>query len=159
MREQSLKSKKLRSEHSRRVISGICLARWKRTFKSSVAAISTAEYPAGFRCSEPAKAVSGVLQQEYQSIQTSLGNGDSTATSPDALNTDLLDLRHKLQEARLRYTEDHPDVVQLKDKISKMEKLKQDIDSEITANQQPAKTTSDVDPGAALQVQHGSLLP
>jgi polysaccharide chain length determinant protein (PEP-CTERM system associated) len=99
------------------------------------------------------------LQQEYQSIQASLGNGDSTATSPDALNTDLLDLRHKLQEARLRYTEDHPDVVQLKDKLSKMEKLKQDIDSEITANQQPAKTTSDVDPGAALQVQHGSTSP
>jgi len=99
------------------------------------------------------------LQQEYQSIQTSLGNGDSTATSPDALNTDLLDLRHKLQEARSRYTEDHPDVVQLKDKLSKMEKLKQDIDSEITANQQPAKTTSDVDPGAALQVQHGSTSP
>ena len=99
------------------------------------------------------------LQQEYQSIQTSLGNGDSTATSPDALNTDLLDLRHKLQEARLRYTEDYPDIVQLKDKISKMEKLKQDIDSEITANQQPAKTPSDVDPGAALQVQHGSTSP
>jgi uncharacterized protein involved in exopolysaccharide biosynthesis len=37
-----------------------------------------------------------------------------------------------------------------------MEKLKQDIDSEITANEQPAKTTSDVDP---LQVQHGSTSP
>jgi polysaccharide chain length determinant protein (PEP-CTERM system associated) len=96
------------------------------------------------------------MQQQYQGIQASLGNGNSTATSPDALNDDLLNLRHKLQEARLRYTEDYPDVVQLKDKISKMEKLKQDIDSEITANEQPAKTTSDVDP---LQVQHGSTSP
>jgi polysaccharide chain length determinant protein (PEP-CTERM system associated) len=99
------------------------------------------------------------LQQEYQSIQASLGNGSSTATTPDALNNDLLDLRHKLQEARSRYTEDYPDVIELKDKISKMEKLKQDIDSEIAANEQPAKTTRDVDPGAALQVQHGSTSP
>ena len=88
------------------------------------------------------------LQQEYQAIQASLGNGNSTATTPDTLNKDLSDLRHQLQEARLRYTEDYPDVVQLKDKISKMEKLKQDIDSEIAANEKSAKTTSDVDPGA-----------
>jgi succinoglycan biosynthesis transport protein ExoP len=99
------------------------------------------------------------MQQQYQAIQATLGNGNSAATSPDALNDDLLNLRHKLQAARLRYTEDYPDVVQLKDKISKMEKLKQDIDSEITANEQPAKTTSDVDPGAALEVQHGSTSP
>ena len=99
------------------------------------------------------------LQQEYQSIQASLGNGNSTATTPDSLNRDLLDLRHKLQEARLRYTEDYPDIVQLKDKISRMEKLKQGIDSEIAANEKPAKATSDVDPGAAVEVQRGSTSP
>ena len=99
------------------------------------------------------------MQQQYQAIQASLGNGNSTATSPDALSNDLLDLRRKLQAARLRYTEDYPDVVQLKDKISKMEKLKQDIDSEITAKEQPAKTPTDVDPGAAVEVQHGSTSP
>ena len=116
------------------------------------------------------------LLQEYQSIQQSLGNGDSTVTSPDTLNKDLLDLRHQLLEARSRYTDDYPDVVQLKDKISKMEKLKQDInseiaanekpaetasdvDSEITANEKPAKTTRDVDPGAAEEVHRGSTSP
>jgi len=99
------------------------------------------------------------MQQEYQAIQATLGNGTLAATSPDALNDDLLNLRHKLQEARLRYTEDYPDVVQLKDKVSKMEKLKQDIDSEISANEQPAKSTGDVNPGAGLQVQHGSTSP
>src|SRR6202161_1676057 len=40
-----------------------------------------------------------------------------------------------------------------------MEKLKQDIDSEITAKEQPAKTPTDVDPGAAVEVQHGSTSP
>ncbi|MGA7622936.1 MAG: GNVR domain-containing protein, partial [Candidatus Acidiferrales bacterium] len=95
------------------------------------------------------------LQQEYQSIESSLNSGNSTAATPNTLNKELAELRRQLQEARLRYTEDYPDVVQLKDKISKMEKLKKDIGSEITANQEPAKT-SDIDPGAAVEVQHGS---
>jgi polysaccharide chain length determinant protein (PEP-CTERM system associated) len=99
------------------------------------------------------------LQQQYQAIQVSLGNGNSTPTSPDTLDKDLTDLRRQLQEARLRYTEDYPDVVQLKDKIAKMEKLKQDINAEIAANAKPAKTTSDVDPAAAVSVEHGSTSP
>src|ERR1019366_5057396 len=99
------------------------------------------------------------LQQQYQSVQASLGNGNSTATSPDTLDKDLTDLRRQLQEARLRYTEDYPDVVQLKDKIAKMETLKRDINAEITANEKPAKTTNDVDPAAAVSVEHGSTSP
>jgi len=99
------------------------------------------------------------LQQEYQSIQASLGNGNSLGTSPDTMKKDLSDLRRKLQEARLRYTEDYPDVVQLKDKISKMEKLKQDVDSELTTNEKPGKATSEVDPAAAIEVQRGSTSP
>jgi polysaccharide biosynthesis transport protein len=99
------------------------------------------------------------LQQEYQAIQASLGNGSSTTTTPDSLNKDLMDLRHQLQEARSRYTEDYPDVVALKDKISKMEKLKREMDSEIAANAKSAKTAGDVDPGSAVQVEHGSTSP
>ena len=99
------------------------------------------------------------LQQQYQSIQASLGNGSSTPASPDTLDKDLADLRRQLQEARLRYTEDYPDVVQLKDKIAKMQKLKQDISAEIVANGKPTKTTSEVDPAAAVSVEHGSTSP
>jgi uncharacterized protein involved in exopolysaccharide biosynthesis len=75
------------------------------------------------------------------------------------LDKELSDLRHQLQEARSRYTEDYPDVVQLKDKISQTEKMKQDIDAEIAANEKPAKTTTDVDPAAAVSVEHGSTSP
>src|ERR1700730_11550773 len=71
------------------------------------------------------------MLQEYQSIQESLGNGNSTVASPDTLNSDLFDSRQKLQEAQARYTEDHPDVVKLKERVAKLEKLRQDIDSEI----------------------------
>jgi succinoglycan biosynthesis transport protein ExoP len=99
------------------------------------------------------------MQQENQAIQASYGSGNSAVTAPDTLNKDLSDLRHQLQEARSRYTEDYPDVVQLKDKISKMEKLKQDMDSEIAANQKPGKTTSDVDARTAAQAPHESTLP
>jgi polysaccharide chain length determinant protein (PEP-CTERM system associated) len=99
------------------------------------------------------------LQQEYRSIQASLVSGNSTGASADTFNKDLIDLHRKLREAQLRYTEDYPDVVQLKDKISKMEKLKQDIDTQVTGNDKPAKTTSDVDPGAAVEVQRGSTSP
>jgi succinoglycan biosynthesis transport protein ExoP len=96
------------------------------------------------------------LQQQYQSVQASLGNGNSTSASPDTLDKDLTDLRRQLQEARLRYTEDYPDVVQLKDKIAKMVSLKHAIDAEIGASAKPAKTPGDVDPAAAASVEHGS---
>jgi succinoglycan biosynthesis transport protein ExoP len=98
------------------------------------------------------------MQQQNQAIQARLGSGNSTVTAPDTLDKDLSDLRHQLQEARSRYTEDYPDVVQLKDKISKMEKLKQDMDSEIAANQKRVKT-NDVDAGSAAQAPHESTLP
>jgi len=99
------------------------------------------------------------LQQQYQSIQTSLANGSSTPASPDTLDRDLNELRRQLQAARLKYTEDYPDVVQLKDKIAKTESLKRDIDAEIVAGAKPAKTAGDVDPAAAVSVEHGSTSP
>ncbi len=98
------------------------------------------------------------MQQEYQAIQANLGNGNSTATIPGTLNKDLLDLRRQLQEARLRYTEDYPDVVTLKGKISKLEKLKKDMDSE-TAAAKPAQAANDVDLGSTVQVEQGSPSP
>jgi succinoglycan biosynthesis transport protein ExoP len=99
------------------------------------------------------------LQQEYQTVQASLDNGNSTDASPDMLNKDLTDAREKLQEARLRYTEDHPDVAKLKDRVAKLEKLKQDTDAAIAAAEKPQKPATDVDPGAASNVQRGATSP
>jgi polysaccharide biosynthesis transport protein len=98
------------------------------------------------------------LQQEYQSIQASLDNGKSTVSSPDTLNKELLDARQKLQEAQLRYTEDHPDVIKLRDKVSKLEKLKQDLETQVSTSK-PARVTSEIDPGAAVEVQRGATTP
>lgn len=99
------------------------------------------------------------LQQEYQSVQAGLTNGDATATSPGTLDRDLTDLRRQLQEARLKYTEDYPDVIRLRDKIAQIEKMKRDIDAEAAADQKSAQSASDFDPAAAASVEHGSASP
>jgi succinoglycan biosynthesis transport protein ExoP len=99
------------------------------------------------------------LQQEYQSIQANLDNGKTNVALPGALNKDLLDARQKLQEAQLRYTDDHPDVIKLQDKVSKLEKLQQEADSQDVASKSPPRPTSGIDPGAAIEVQRGSTTP
>jgi len=99
------------------------------------------------------------LQQQYQSIQASLGNGNSIGTSPDMLDKELMNLRRQLEESRSKYTEDHPDVVQLRDKIAKTEKLKQNIDAQVAINQNSGKPANEIDPAAATSVEHGSASP
>jgi polysaccharide biosynthesis transport protein len=96
------------------------------------------------------------LQQEYQSAQASSDSGNSDEVSADTLNGDLLDARKRLQEARLRYTEEHPDVVKLKDRVAKLEKLKDEKDSQSGLDADPEKPTSEADSGAATGLQHGS---
>ena len=98
------------------------------------------------------------LEQEYQSIEASLGNGSATAASPDTFNENLSDLRRQLEQDRLQYTDDYPDVVRLKDKIAKMEKLKKDVDSEAATNPKPTEAVG-VDPGSAVEVEHGAPSP
>jgi polysaccharide biosynthesis transport protein len=89
------------------------------------------------------------LQKQYQSEETSQGGGDSAGTSPEALDKELTVLRLRLANALSQYTEDYPDVITLKDKIAKTEKLKKQIEDEIASNQKTAKDTKVVEPGAA----------
>jgi polysaccharide biosynthesis transport protein len=78
------------------------------------------------------------LLQQYQSRASidSAGGGsgtvneDSVPTPSKALDKELLDLRLRLQDLQSRYTETHPDVVKLKDKIAKAEKMKKTVDDE-----------------------------
>jgi polysaccharide biosynthesis transport protein len=89
------------------------------------------------------------LQKQYESEMTSQGGGDSAGTSPEALEKELAVLRLRLANALSQYTEDYPDVVTLKDKIAKTEKLKKQIQDEIAANQGTVNGTKAVEPGAA----------
>jgi len=95
------------------------------------------------------------LLQQYQSAQASLG-GDSDAISTQALDKVLQDLRLQIQNLRTRYTDDHPDIVALKDKIAKTEALRKQIEAEIASHPRRGKSTSAVDFSVADGMQRGS---
>jgi polysaccharide chain length determinant protein (PEP-CTERM system associated) len=95
------------------------------------------------------------LLQQYQSAQASLG-GDSTVISTQALDKELQDLRLRIQGLRTRYTDDHPDIVSLKDKIARTEALRKQTEAEIASNQQSGKATNAIDFSAPEGVERGS---
>jgi uncharacterized protein involved in exopolysaccharide biosynthesis len=61
-----------------------------------------------------------------------------------------------LQSLRSRYTDGHPDIVALKDKIAKAEALKKETEAEIAANPQARKAQNAVDFSAAEGLQRGA---
>jgi succinoglycan biosynthesis transport protein ExoP len=70
------------------------------------------------------------LLQQFQSRASLNGGeiggvlGDSSSTTSNSLDKEILTLRLRLQDLQTRYTESHPDVVALKQKIAEAEKLK-----------------------------------
>jgi len=96
------------------------------------------------------------LQQQYQSAQTSLSTGNSP-TSREALAKELVDLRVRLSDLRSRYTDDHPDIVAVKGKISKTETLMKQLADEIASTQKTENASSAVDHAAVGEVQRDSL--
>ncbi len=99
------------------------------------------------------------LQQQYQTAQAAQDGIDTTDPSETpikALAKELVKLRHQLEDARSKLTDEHPDVIALKDKIAKTEKLKKDMEAETASHPETPKT---VDPSAAAEVQHGSPTP
>ena len=97
--------------------------------------------------------------QQYQSVQTDLGNGDSAETPP-ALDKELKDLRMQLAAERAQYTDNYPDVIALKDQIAKTEKLKKQIEGEIATNQKSGKSSNDSGTATAgADFQNGAPTP
>src|SRR6202166_5095189 len=95
------------------------------------------------------------LLQQYQSAQASLG-GDSAVISTQALDKVLQNLRLQIQNLRTRYTDDHPNIVALKDEIAKTEALRKQNEAEIASNHQTGKSTTPIDFSAEEGVQRGS---
>lgn len=99
------------------------------------------------------------IVQQYQSVQTDLGNGDSAETPP-ALDKELKNLRMQLAAERSQYTDNYPDVIALKDQIAKTEKLKKQIEGEIATSQKTGKTSKDsVTSVAGANFQNGAPTP
>jgi succinoglycan biosynthesis transport protein ExoP len=98
------------------------------------------------------------IQQQYQSAQASLhsDNGDTKSTSPESLKKELLDMQAQLRNLQSKYTEEHPDIVALKEKIAKAEDEKKQHESEAADNEKEPKATNGVDAASMEQVQRGS---
>jgi succinoglycan biosynthesis transport protein ExoP len=100
------------------------------------------------------------LQQQYQSAQANIGGNDTqSGNSTQGLATELTDLRRRLAEARTHLTEEHPDVISLKDRIAKVEKFQNDMEKEKSPRQEISKSAGSIDPGIAAQVQRGATTP
>lgn len=94
------------------------------------------------------------LQQQYQSVQASIGggNGDSAGTSGQT----LLELQLRLRDLQSRYTNQYPDIVGLKAKIARAEELKRQDESEMADDPTGSRKSNPVDLASIEQVEHGS---
>lgn len=81
--------------------------------------------------------------QQFQQVQGGLGGDDGTFPL-ESLHKQLLDLRSSLANERSRHTEDYPDIVALKGKISETEKLIKELESGAASaqTQDPAGTAA-----------------
>jgi protein tyrosine kinase modulator len=104
--------------------------------------------------------------RQYQSAQSSSGSGgagngtargiaDSAAPAKE-LDKELMDLRLRLQDLQERYTDDHPDVVALKDKILKKEELRKHAEDEVAANPSSRKTANAADSASMEETRNSS---
>lgn len=82
------------------------------------------------------------LLAQYQTVKM---NGENATTTLPALEQELAKLRTALANAQTRYTDQHPDVLQLKGQIARTEKLRRDIESGLATaakNHQPSRPLS-----------------
>jgi polysaccharide biosynthesis transport protein len=103
------------------------------------------------------------IQQQYNSAEKA--EGSSPEVSITTLNKELVNMRMRLADARSKYTEDHPDIVSLKDKIAKIEVMKKQME-EANASLRKSDNPSDKSSNksndsvaAADEVRPGSLTP
>jgi polysaccharide biosynthesis transport protein len=104
--------------------------------------------------------------RQYQSTQASPGSGGAgngtarsmadSATPAKEMDKELMDLRLRLQDLQERYTDDHPDVVALKDKILKKEELRKHADDEAAANSSSRRTANAADSASMEETRNSS---
>jgi polysaccharide biosynthesis transport protein len=97
------------------------------------------------------------LLQQFMSAQASLDSGDiNGAGAAQSLDKQLLDMRLALQELQARYTPEHPDIIALKDKIAKAERLKKQSEAEAIASQKEHKDSGTTDSAVPTGAQSSS---
>jgi capsule polysaccharide export protein KpsE/RkpR len=82
------------------------------------------------------------LLRGNESAQGRQRDGELEAASRQAIGKELLELRLRLGDLRSHYTDDHPDIVALKDKIATSEKMQKGIEDEDSPNRAGSKASS-----------------
>jgi polysaccharide biosynthesis transport protein len=104
--------------------------------------------------------------RQYRSAQRSpsasgKGTAGGVADAPASvkeLDKELMDLHLRLQDLEERYTDDHPDVVALKDKIGNKAKQKKLAEDQAAANPNSRKTATAADSTAMEEAQNSSSI-
>jgi len=96
------------------------------------------------------------LLQQYQSMEASVDDGDYTLTPRQTLEKELLDMRLRLRDLQSRYTEEHPDIIALKEEIANAERMKNQAEIQTPANQKYLQTANPVDSAAVIETPYGS---
>ena len=90
------------------------------------------------------------LLSQYRELRLSGSSASSTpAGTPPALDAELSRLRQQAEDARLRYTEAHPELVRLREQIARAQKLKALMGQELTKGEGGAAEESPT----TLQIQ------
>jgi len=97
--------------------------------------------------------------QQYQMSEGKISDGETALTSPEILEQQLLDLRTRLADARLRYTEDFPDVISLRQKIGEIEKMKKEAEDEVASTQKAAQTAKASGGAPTDEIHYDSSTP
>lgn len=85
--------------------------------------------------------------QQYQLAQGSL-SGVAGASPLESLQKELLGLRNRLAEELSRHTQDHPDIVSLKGKITETERLIQELEGNVGSQQKQDAAATATSPAA-----------
>lgn len=97
--------------------------------------------------------------QQYQSAQSSLGDGTDSVVTPSTLDKQLKDLQMELAQERSEYTDNYPDVIALKDQIEKTKELKKQTEKDIASQQKTDKGADGLPLGATAELQNGAPTP
>lgn len=97
--------------------------------------------------------------QQYDSAQSSLGEGGDSAVTPSSLDKQLKDLEMQLAQERSQYTDNYPDVIALKDQIEKTKELKKQTEKDIASQQKTDKGSDGLPLGSTAELQNGAPTP
>ncbi len=96
------------------------------------------------------------IVQQYNSVQSDLGNTGDSTLAPETLDKQLKDLEMELAQERSQYTDNYPDVIALKDQIAKTKELQKQTQQEITSQKKADKGSDALPAGSAAELQSGA---